>query len=69
MEERRPRKLLVASIGVATLVYAACSSGGRYGETSGNLVAPDTGPAEDVGLDVGGDTAVQDTSKDSNDDG
>ena len=74
MDERKPRKLLVASIGVATIVYAACSNG-PYGETSGNLVAPpeDTRPQDgaiDLGPETAADTAVQDSSsKDANDDG
>ena len=39
------RKILIASIGVATLNYAGISCGG--GETSGNLVAPPADGAAD----------------------
>ena len=45
------RKLLVASLGVAAVAYAACGNN----ETSGNLVAPPTDGAADSPTD-----AVQD---------
>jgi len=65
MNEKRPRKLLIASIGVATLTYVACSD--RY-DTSGNLVPPDTG-TEDVSFDGGTDsnTAADTAVRDSDD--
>lgn len=48
------RKLLIASIGVATVNYvAACNDGGAGGETSGNLVGPVGGAAAAQG-GVGG---------------
>ncbi len=66
MEERKPRKLLIASIGVAAATYVACVH-----ETSGNLAAPlpvDSGTV-DVGADTSDDTGVEDASKDATDDG
>ena len=50
---RRPsarRKLLVATLGLATLSVMGCG-----GVTSGNLVAP---PPEDAGTDAGTDTGT-----------
>lgn len=51
MEGKR-RKLLIATIGVATITYVACSPGSQ-GETSGNLVGPpeDTAPSDGLVID------------------
>lgn len=45
---RRPRKLLAATIGLATLSLVGCG-----GATSGNLIAP---PPEDAGTDAPSET-------------
>lgn len=53
------RKLLVAAIGVASINYAACD--GPFGETSGNLVAPeivDTGVEDTGAAETATDAAV-----------
>lgn len=41
------RKLLVASVGVAAVAFAACSN-----TTVGNLMAVEAGPAPDAGKDA-----------------
>jgi hypothetical protein len=42
MTKHPPRKLLAATLGLATLSLVGCTT------TSGNLVAPDSGPEPDV---------------------
>ena len=63
MEEGKRRKLLVASIGAATIYYVACTIGPRGDETSGNLVGPpeDTAPSDGLVID----TATPETTADT----
>jgi len=64
-KKRVGRKLLVAAVGVATVSYVVACGSTSQGETSGNLVAPDTGSDTFVssGNLVPPDTGTPDTSK------